>query len=209
MSDEFNAKTLSPQWTFIHPLANNTYTLTGTAYQVMTQGPDENSDPTEVSILAEPVPATGDYLVETSVTTSVPFDNSCCYNYAQPALFIYGNDQNSVKIDVFPDFDTRQTEFGKQVGPVAAGDPTYGNTVLGPPALITFLRIAVHRTHNAGETYTGYSSTDGVTWIQGATWTHALGSGAKIGISAENTAGFIMDFDYVRVYTIAVKSPPM
>jgi len=70
LSDEFNSATLSPQWHFIHPNANNTYALTGSAYQVQTLGPDENSDPQGVSILGEPVPAAGDWMVETKVTTS-------------------------------------------------------------------------------------------------------------------------------------------
>lgn len=89
-----------------------------------TQGPDENGDPTHVAILAEPVPASGDWMVETKVTTTVPFDNSCCYNFAQGALFIYLNDQNSIKLDVVPIWDTRQVEFGKQVGPVPTNYPT-------------------------------------------------------------------------------------
>ncbi len=202
LSDEFNSVSLSPQWHFIHPQANNAYVLTGSAYQVMTQGPDENSNPTQVSILGEPIPTNGDYLVETSITTSVPFDNSCCYNYAQGALFIYGDDLNSIKVDVFPSFDTRQTEFGKQVGPVAPNYPTYGNSVIGPPAPTTFLRIAVHRNRDAGESYTSYSSVDGVNWARGSTWTHSLGAGAQIGIAAQNTPGFTMSFDYVRVYTL-------
>jgi arabinan endo-1,5-alpha-L-arabinosidase len=203
LSDEFNTTALSSQWHFIHPQADNSYVLTGSAYQVMTQGPDENSDPTQVSILGEPIPTSGDYLVETSITTSVPFDDTCCYNYAQGALFIYGNDLNSIKTDVFPSFDTRQTEFGKQVGPVAPNYPTYGNSVIGPPGPTTFLRIAMHRSKSAGESYTAYSSVDGLNWTRGSTWTHSLGGGAQIGISAENTSGFTMGFDYVRVYTLS------
>ncbi len=202
LSDEFNSKTLSSQWHFIHPGANNSYVLTGTTYNVTTQGPDENSDAAQVSILGEPTPASGDYLVETSVATSVPFDNSCCYNYAQPALFIYGNDGNSIKIDVFPSFDTRQTEFGKQINPVAAGYPNYGSSVIGPPGVTTYLRIAVHRAKDSSEYYTGYSSNDGVNWTKGSTWRHQLGGGAQIGIAAQNAAGFTMAFDYVRVYTL-------
>ena len=202
LSDDFNTTTLSPQWHFIHPQANNSYVLTGTAYQAMTQGPDETSDPTQVSILGEPVPATGDYLVETSITTSVPFDSSCCYNYAQGALFIYGDDLNSIKVDVFPSFDTRQTEFGKQEGPVAANYPTYGSSTIGPPGVTTYLRVAVRRKKDAAETYTAYSSTDQKAWVRGSTWTHSLGTGAQIGISALNTAGFTMSFDYVHVYTL-------
>ncbi|HZU25989.1 MAG TPA: family 43 glycosylhydrolase [Bryobacteraceae bacterium] len=156
LSDEFNSGTLSAQWRFIHPNANNAYALSGGALQLQTRGADEISDPQHVAILAEQAPA-GDYLVETKVTTSVPFDNSCCYNFAQPALFIYGDDQNSLKLDVFPNFDTRQTEFGKQIGPVPAGYPGYGNTVVGPPgAAATWLRIAKHTAAGGPDLYTAY-----------------------------------------------------
>lgn len=202
LSDEFNSTTLSPQWHFIHPNADNSYILTGSAYEVQTQGPDENGDPQHVSILGEPVPSSGDWMVETKVTTSVPFNNSCCYNFAQGALFIYLNDQNSIKADIFPDFDTRQTEFGKQIGPVPANYPTYDHQNIGVAGETTWLRIECRHPAEQGELYTSYSSTDGIHWTRGGTWQHALGSSAQIGISAENTAGFIMDFDYVRVYRL-------
>jgi arabinan endo-1,5-alpha-L-arabinosidase len=202
LSDEFNNTTLSSQWHFLHPQADNTYTLTGSAYEVRTQGPDENADPTHVSILSEPVPAKGDWMVETKVTTSVPFDNSCCFNFAQGALFIYLNDQNSIKLDVVPIWDTRQVEFGKQIGPVPANYPTYDHQVVGPPGTTTWLRIVRHANGNSGELYTAYSSNDGQHWVKGGVWQHQLGSGAQIGISAENAAGFTMDFDYVRVYQL-------
>ncbi len=203
LSDDFNSHTLSSQWHFIHPLADNTYALTGSAYEVQTQGPDENGSPATVSILGEPVPSAGDWMVETKVTTSVPYDNSCCYNFSQGALFIYGNDQNSIKLDVTPIFDTRQTEFGKQVGPVPQNYPTYKHQVVGQAAPTTWLRIVKHGNGDAGETYTAYSSTDGLYWVKGGTWRHALGSSAQIGISAENAPGQTMDFDYVHVYRLA------
>ena len=199
LSDEFNSLTLSPQWHFIHPQADNTHVLTGSAYQVQTHGPDENGNPNLVSILGEPVPSTGDWIVETKVTTSVPFDGSCCYNFAQGALFIYGNDGNSIKLDVFPSFDTRQTEFGKQVNPVPANYPTYGSAFIGTAAPTTWLRIAKHSSGDTGELYTAYTSIDGLNWTRGTTWQHQLGPGAQIGISALNAPGFTMSFDYVRV----------
>lgn len=205
LSDDFNTTTLSSQWHFIHPQANNAYTLTGSAYEVQTQGPDENGSPAVVAILGEAIPRDGDWLVETKVTTNVPFNNSCCYNFAQGALFIYGNDANSIKLDVVPIFDTRQTEFGKQVGPVPQNYPTYDHQVVGRAAITTWLRIVKHSNRDAGELYTAYTSTDGGHWAKGGTWQHALGSGAQIGISAENAAGFTMDFDYVHVYRL--KSP--
>jgi len=201
LSDEFNSKTLSKQWHFIHPSANNTYVLTGSEYEVQTMGPDENGYPQGVSILGEPTPA-GDYLVETKVTTSVPFDNSCCYNFAQAALFIYGNDQNSIKLDVFPDYDTRQTEFGKQIGPVPPYFPTYDHITVGPQGATTWLRIVKRAGDDGLELYSAYTSNDGIHWTRGGTWRHSLGSGAQIGIAAQNLPGFTMDFDYVRVYRL-------
>ncbi len=202
LSDEFNTTTLSRQWHFIHPQADNSYVLTGEAYQVQTHGPDENGNPNLVSILGEPVPATGNWMVETKLTTGVPFDGSCCSNFAQGALFIYGNDGNSIKLDVFPDFETRQTEFGKQVGPVPAGYPTYDHAFIGTPGQTTWLRIVRRGNGDAGELYTGYTSPDGVNWTRGTTWQHQLGSSAQIGLSALNAAGFTMSFDYVRVYRL-------
>lgn len=199
LSDEFNSPMLSKQWHFIHPQADNTYVLTGSAYQVQTQGPDENGNPNLVSILGEPVPVTGNWMVETKVTTSVPWDNSCCYNYAQGALVIYGNDGNSVKLDVFPSFDTRQTEFAKQVNPVPANYSNYGGARVGTAGQTTWLRIVRRGNGDAGELYTAYTSMDGYNWTRGTTWQHQLGSGAQIGISAQNAPGFTMTFDYVRV----------
>ena len=202
LSDEFNSPTLSKQWHFIHPQADNSYTLTGSAYQVVTHGPDENGNPNLVSILGETVPTTGDWMVETKLTTSLPFDGSCCYNFAQGALFIYGDDGNSIKLDVFPNFETRQTEFGKQINPVPANYPTYGSAFIGTPGQTTWLRIAKHANGDAGELYTAYTSNDGYNWTRGTTWQHQLGTSAQIGISALNAPGFTMTFDYVRVYRI-------
>ena len=203
LSDEFNGGKLSPQWHFIHPAADNTYKLVGGAYQVVTHGADENGSPQLVSILGEEAPANGDWMVETKVTSGVPFDNSCCYNFAQPALFIYFDDQNSIKLDVAPIFDTRQSEFGRQVGPVAAGYPTYNHQVVGPVGKTTWLRIVMQRAGPDAQNYTAYSSPDGEIWTRGGTWTHATGEAGgappQIGISAQNSAGFTMDFDYVRV----------
>lgn len=201
LSDEFTKTTLSPQWHFLHPQADNSYKLTGSTYEVQTQGPDENGSPAVVSILGEPAPA-GDYMVETKLSTSVPFDNSCCYNFSQGALFIYGDDQNSIKLDAFPNFDLRLTEFGNQTGPVPAGYPTFGSMNIGPQGSPdTWLRI-VKRQVNGLEIYSAYSSNDGVHWVRGGAWQHNLGAGAQIGISAENAAGVTIDFDYVRVYKL-------
>src|SRR5207245_8310683 len=114
LSDEFNGTGLSSQWHFVHDTAKAGYRMTGAEFEARTVDAFENADASRVSMLAEPAPE-GDYMVETRVTTSVPFDGSCCYNFAEAGLFIYGNDENSIKLALFSDFNTRQIEFGKQV----------------------------------------------------------------------------------------------
>ena len=201
-SQDFNTANLNAQWHFIHPNANNAYTLTGTAYEVETNGYDENSDAPMVSLLGESAPQ-GNWMVETKMTTSIPFNNSCCYNFAQGALFIYGNDQNSIKLDVFPDWDTRQSEFGKQIGPVPANYPTYDHQNIGTVGATTWLRIVRKANGSSGELYTAYTSPDGIHWTKGGTWQHALGATAQIAIGADNATGATIDFAYVHVYRLA------
>jgi hypothetical protein len=84
------------------------------------------------------------------------------FNGREGALFIYGNDQNSIRLDVVSIWNTRQTEFGKQISPVPANYPTYDHMVIGPVGdTSTSLRI-VKRTGNDNlELYTAYTSNDG------------------------------------------------
>ena len=98
-------------------------------------------------------------------------------------------------------FDTRQTEFAKELAPVPSGYPRYGSTLAGPPSDWTWLRI-VKRAASGDETYTAYTSTDGQFWTRGGTWTHTLGSGATIGLVSIGGTGFVAQFDYVRVFTL-------
>ena len=61
----------------------------------------------------------------------------------------------------------------------------------------------VRRAITGGETYTAYTSSDGLTWVRGGTWTHNLGSGAKIGLVSMGGSGFSANFDYIRVSTVS------
>ncbi len=116
--------------------------------------------------------------------------------------FIYGDDFNSIKLDVFADFDTRQTEFGKQISPVPTNYPGYDHMTIGPVGHTTWLRIVKHERNDGLELYSAYTSNDGAHWTRGGTWQHFLGSGAQIGIAAQNIAGITVNFDYVRVYRL-------
>jgi arabinan endo-1,5-alpha-L-arabinosidase len=205
-SDEFNGDSLGAQWSWVRQPADSTYGLGGGVFRFDTQVGDLYVDTNNASVLTEPTPP-GDYIVETKVTLDLP-PEGCCYNYAQAGLVIYGDDDNFIKLAHVSIWETRQTEFAKELSPVPAGYPRYGNTVVGPPALTTWLRI-VKRTSGGVEYYRAYTSRDGTTWVRGGVWTHSLGAHAKIGLvsmardSDPNARAFTAMFDYVRVYELA------
>jgi arabinan endo-1,5-alpha-L-arabinosidase len=151
-------------------------------------------------VLTEPAPA-GQYAVETKVAVNVPA-TGCCQNYVQGGVVIYGDDGNYVKLASVSIWDTRQTEFGKEVTPVPAGYPHYGNSVVGPVGAWTYLRI-VHRRVRDSDAYTAYTSVDGRHFDTGGTWTADLGSHPRIGLISMGGAGFTTTFAYLRVSHLA------
>jgi arabinan endo-1,5-alpha-L-arabinosidase len=206
-SDGFDGTALSARWTWVRPPDPSTYQVTGGTLQWKTQPDDLHPSsvppaPTDklASVLTEPAPA-GDYMVETKVKVDVPADGQCCFNYVQGGLLIYGDDGNYVKLASVSIWNTRQTEFGKQILPQPPGYPTYGNTVVGPVGDWTYLRIVRHHARSS-DTYTAYTSLDGRHWDHGGTWTHNLGRSPRIGLVSMGGSGFTSTFDYVRVSTI-------
>lgn len=139
------------------------------------------------------------------LTVQIPHDGlveSC----ANPSI-IRGqteNDDNFIKLAHVSIWETRQTEFAKEMAPVPQGYPRYGNTVVTAPGEWTWLRIA-KQTLGSEEHYTAYTSRDGATWFRGGTWTHQLGAGARIGLVSMGGAGYVAHFDYVHVYTLVAQ----
>jgi arabinan endo-1,5-alpha-L-arabinosidase len=202
LSDNFDGTALSSKWTWIRPPATAAPTVATGSLSWPTQQADlhpETPSTPLASVLAEPAPS-GDYVVEAKVAVSVPAEG-CCQNYVQGGILIYQNDGNYVKLASSSIFNTRQTEFGKEVTPVPAGYPHYGNGVVGPVGDYTYLRI-VHRRVGTTDRYTSYSSLDGKRWDHGGTWTADLGSHPQIGLISMGGSGFTSTFDYVHVRTL-------
>src|SRR5215211_8561863 len=198
LSDEFNGA-LGPQWSWVREPASAGYAVSGETFDFYTQPADLFEDSNNASVLLEAAPSEN-YIVEAKVKLNLP-PEGCCFNYVQAGLVIYGDDDNFIKLVEVSIWETRQTEFAKEVFPVPDGYPRYGNTVVGPPAEWVYLRI-VKRNHAGEERYTAYTSLDGVTWVRGGTWTHELGSDASIGLVSMGGSGFTANFDYVRVYKL-------
>ena len=200
LSDEFNTDALSTQWTWVREPVPGGFSISGGTLNFETQAADLFVDSNNASVLIESAPS-DNYIVETKVKLNLP-PEGCCYNYVQAGLVIYGDDDNFIKLVHVSIWETRQTEFAKELAPVQAGYPRYGNTVVTSPGEWTYLRI-VKRSNNEGELYTAYTSLDGVKWERGGTWTHQLTSNAHIGLVSMGGSGFTANFDYVHVYQLS------
>jgi arabinan endo-1,5-alpha-L-arabinosidase len=198
-SDEFNSQVLHPRWRWVREPAAGTFGLENGTFRFDIQPADLFVDSNNASVLTEPAP-NGNYVVETRVKLNLP-PEGCCNNYVQAGLVIYGDDDNFIKLVHVSIWETRQTEFAKELSPVPAGYPRYGNTVVGPPSEWTWLRI-VKRTQGSKELYTAYTSQDGQNWVRGGVWAHQLGNSARIGLVSMGGSGFVANFDYVRVYKL-------
>ncbi len=200
LSDAFTGSALSSQWSWVRPPAAGTYSVTGGKFAFKTQTADLHPPASATnplaSVLTERAPK-GDYVVETKVSVSVPAEG-CCHNFVQGGLVIYRNAGNYVKLASVSIWNTRQTEFGKNVYRQPAGYPTYGNTVVGPVGKWTYLRI-VHQVRHGVDAYTAYTSLDGRHWDHGGTWDDNLGAQPRIGLISMGGAGFTSTFEYVRV----------
>lgn len=192
------------------------YSVADGVLTVEVQHADTYVDVDNAYVLLHDAP-NGDYVVETRVRMTVP-DEGCCFNYSQVGIGVWGDEDNLVKLTETSIWNTRQTEWAKEINPVPEGWSRYGNTVVGPPSEHadggwTYLRIVVEELTGAesaaalGDThgYTAYTSQDGVNWVRGGTWTHSFDDG-QLALFAMGTTDpnqtFTAEFDYVRVYSL-------
>ena len=200
-SDRFSGTALGDRWSWVREPEAGTYAVQGGRLTMATQATDLFEDENTASVLTEPAPQR-DYVVQVKVGLDVPAAG-CCQNFVQAGLVVYGSDDSFVKLVHASLWETRQTEFAKEVptrrGPELA---RYGNTVVGPPADDTWLRI-VRRSPGARQVFTAYTSQDGKRWVRGGTWTHGrLGTDVRIGLVAMGGAGYTAAFDDVRVWLL-------
>ncbi|MBV9390360.1 MAG: family 43 glycosylhydrolase, partial [Verrucomicrobia bacterium] len=195
--DNFPGNQLNPAWSWVRQPDPASYSVANNSFRLATQSADLYVDTNNASVLKQPLPP-GDVVIEAAFGLDVPNDGNV-YNYVQAGCVVYLDDDNYIKLNRTSIYETRQTEFAKELKPVPSGYPRYGNTVVGPPgATDTFIRI-VRRFWNGFELYTAYTSNDGVRWVRGGTWDHQLGSGAQLGLVAMGGSGFTATFHYVRV----------
>ncbi|MFE1646064.1 family 43 glycosylhydrolase [Microbacterium sp. P01] len=216
-SDEFDGTALSRDWAWQRDDIAPSATVAGGTLSVPVQSGDLYVDADSAAVLLRDAPR-GDYMVETKVRMDVP--DGCCFNYAQVGVLAYAGDDEYVKLTETSIWNTRQTEFAKEIATAPEGWARYGNTIVGPPGDDwTYLRIAVQKLsgserRDAGDgthRFTAYTSQDGQAWVTGGTWTHTLGKDAQIALVAyglqDPAVQLTAEFDYVRVSTVRERSP--
>jgi arabinan endo-1,5-alpha-L-arabinosidase len=218
-SDDFNGNALDDAWSWDFSGAEATAgappqsSTDNGLLRIKVQSADLYVDVNNAYVLSRNAPK-GDYVVETKVRVDVP-DEGCCFNYTQAGILAYGDEDNYLKLTNTSIWNTRQTEFAKEISPVHQGWSRYGNTVIGAPSEEwTYLRVVVEELTGAEstvaggdtESYTAYTSQDGGNWVRGGTWTHSLGDEAGIALAAfgmqDAGADFTAEFDYVRLSTL-------
>ncbi len=205
-SMEFNGTALGRRWSWVRRPDAAEYGVNNGTFRFRTQAADLHVDTNTASVLTVPAPR-GRYMVEAKVKLDLPAEATCCFNYAQAGVLVYDNDDRYVKLVHVSIWETRQTEWAKEVARAPEGYPRYGNTVVGPPTDWTWLRIV--KTHSRvgpgrdRERYRAYTSQDGKHWVRGGVWTHRMGTDARIGLVSmgreEAVEPFTAEFDYVRV----------
>jgi arabinan endo-1,5-alpha-L-arabinosidase len=194
-TDTFRGPALGGRWSWLRPPDGQAWSLGRAGLVLDTAATDLHVDTNTASVLQAPLPD-GDYRIEAFVRLDVPDD--CCATAVQAGFVVMRDDDNYVKLVEMAQGGLHQVEFAKEVAPVPADYPRYGNTVVGTPGATTWLRLDVHRT-GGEERYTAYSSRDCIAWVGGGTWTHRLGREARLGLVAMGGAGHRAVFSKVSV----------
>jgi beta-xylosidase len=194
-ADQFGDGTLDPSWSWVRgpdPAAIET----GGVLRWPTQPGDLTGPGGTASVLLRDAPE-GAYTVETKLAIDLGTDE--VRNYQQAGLTAYLDDDHFLRFSHVAIWNTRQTEFGKEM-PFADGT-SYGGMAVGTPAPVTWLRLS-HRIDpaNGEHEFRAASSRDGRSWTWGGVWTLPAGTQPRIGLVSHGGAGATAEFDYVRIH---------
>jgi hypothetical protein len=199
-SDEFDDRRLDRAWSWVREPAGQE---SRGAYNWPVQQADlvGAGGANNASVLLRGAPQ-GDYIVETKLTIDLGIET--IRNYQQGGLIAYVNDDLWTRLSHVAIWNTRQTEFGKEMP--FADRTSFGGMLIGPPDDTTWLRLA-HRIDpsNGEHEFRAATSRDGERWIWGGTWTLPAGTDPRIGLISlgkqdPDDPSATSQFDYFRVY---------
>ncbi len=197
-SDEFDDTALDEQWSWVRDPAGE---QSDGSYRWPVQAGDIVGPNNTASLLLRDAPE-GNYTVETKLTIDLGVDS--VRNFQQGGMIAYVNDDHWTRLSHVAIWNTRQTEFGKEM-PFANG-LSFGGMLIGPPAETTYLRLA-HRVDpsNGEHEFRAATRREGGDWIWGGTWTLPADTEPRIGLlslgrNPDDPDAATSEFDYFRVY---------
>jgi len=199
-SDEFNDEELElgpSGWSWVEEPDGR---QTNGVYRWPVQDADLTGQSDNASVLLREAPQ-GRYTVETKLTIDLGVND--IRNYQQGGLIAYVNDDRFVRLSHVAIWNTRQTEFGKEMP--FAGGLSYGGMLIGPPSGTTWLRLSHKVDPNNGEhEFRAATRREGGDWIWGGVWTMPAGTDPRIGLISHgrqtDAPRATSRFDYFRVY---------
>lgn len=177
-SDDFNSCTIdSDSWTFIDPVGDGSYSLSGTQLLInVPAGTDHNiwNNGNRAPRLMQAVPDE-DFEIE------VKFESMITSQYQMQGVLVEEDDNNYLRLEYYSD--------GSQIHILAArivnGTPTALSNVILPAIIDAPMYLRISR---VGDSWTQSSSIDGVNWTLRATFTHSMAVN-QMGVFAGNAGG--------------------
>lgn len=197
-ADEFRRE-LDGRWTWVR--GNPDATVADGRLNWPVEGSDLVGANNTAGVLLRDPPA-GNWIAETKVT--LPLGTDEVRNFQQAGLVAYQSDDDFARLSTVAIWNTRQTEFGRELVATGDGRTSFGGALIGTPAETVWLRMA-HTRNAAGEhVYRAGTSRDGRDWTWGAAWTFPASATPRIGLVAHGGAEPAVSaaFDYLRFYRL-------
>ena len=172
------------------------------------EGTDLTGGGNQAGLLLHDAPDDGDWIAQTKVHLDLGTDE--IRNYQQAGLVAHATDDDFARLGTVAIWNTRQTEFGREVAAAPDGRTSYGGALVGTAAPTMWLRLAHHRTAEGEHLYRAGTSRDGRTWTWGATWALGAGTEPRIGLYSHGGASpaAVASFDHLRFYRTRWPSDP-
>jgi arabinan endo-1,5-alpha-L-arabinosidase len=199
-SDEFDGSALAPNWSWVRQDPQTT--VADGVLRWPTEAADLNGPGSSASVLLRTAP-TGDWAITTKLTIDLGTDS--IRNFQQAGLVVYVGDDLFTRLSHVAIWNTRQTEFGKEMPWPDDDGVQNGGTIVGPPAETTYLRITHHVDASTGEhELRAWTSRDGTDWVKGGVWTLPAGSHLRVGLVSQgrnpSDPAATAQFEWFRTY---------
>ena len=192
-SDEFNRRRLEPQWRWVREPDGQ---VRNGVFRWPTQAADLFGENNTASVVLRRAPA-GPYTAEVKLAIDLGVNTD--RSFQQAGMVVYLNDDHHLRLTHVAIFNTRQTEFMKEM-PFADGISS-GGMLIGTPAPVTWLRVSHRRDpHNGEHEFRAATSRDGRNWTWGGVWTLPEGTRPRLGLVSMGGSGATARFDYFRVH---------